>query len=344
MKHAPGILSLLVVTAGITCHCAAREADGTLGLIRYPHNGRPVMITPTGTFEAILQEEAHLTLSGAGGTTDLEVAWSPLPGGLKHGLCRATAPLSPGAHALHAKTEGGGDTNIRSVYVLEAFPENYRVAHITDLHIGRDPGADRDSGTVREAIETVNTADAAFVLITGDVTDQGEPAQFASFLELLDRCSAPTYVVVGNHDRKDNHYQAFFGPSTYTFTFGSDGYLAFDTKDFLIADEMDGQNGLLHLYRRQLRASRWSIGFTHRYDVSMGMRAQLSLFVDDPLDYLVYGHYHREPGEGDGIPWGNTRHIMTPAAVDGKMRFLLVDAEGVKALETISSASEPGSP
>ncbi|OQB27423.1 MAG: hypothetical protein BWY09_03190 [Candidatus Hydrogenedentes bacterium ADurb.Bin179] len=107
---------------------------------------------------------------------------------------------------------------------------------------------------------------------------------------------------------------------------------------------MDGQNGLLHLYRRQLRASRWSIGFTHRYDVSMGMRAQLSLFVDDPLDYLVYGHYHREPGEGDGIPWGNTRHIMTPAAVDGKMRFLLVDAEGVKALETISSASEPGSP
>jgi len=265
MKRSPGALLLFVVAAGITVNCAAREADGTLGLLRYPNNGRPAIITPAATFESILEEEARLTLSGEGGTTELEVAWTSLPGGLKRGVCRAVTPLSPGAHALHATTAAGTDTNVRSVYVVEAFPESYKVAHITDLHIGRAPGPVLNTA-IQDIIEAINTTDTAFALITGDLTENGESSEFLSFLEILDTCNAPTFVVAGNHDRRDGHYQQFFGLSTYVFTFGDDGYLAFDTKDFLIADEMDSQNGLLHLYRRQIRASRWSIGFTHRYD------------------------------------------------------------------------------
>ncbi len=321
---------------------AARNPDGTLGFLKLPNNGVPVIIRSDAAFEAVLEKEATLTLSGGGGTTALEVSWSSLPGGLQQGRCKAPGPLSPGVYALHAETASSTDINTRSVYVVDTFPESYQIAHITDLHLGRFPESHPNSGLFQEIIETVNTSDAVFALITGDVTDNAEPVQFRQFLEQLDRCRLPTFVVAGNHDRTANTYQRFFGSSAYTFTFGEDGYLAFDTKDFLIADEMSAQNGLLYSYRRQIRAGRWSIGFTHRYDVAMGMRAQLCLFVDDPLDFLIYGHYHREPGEGDGIPWGTTRPIMTPAAVDGMMRFLQVNASGVKALETLTLPADTG--
>ncbi len=325
------ILFYILVIAGKS---NARNADGTLGLLRTPNNGTPVILTAGNTFEVVLEGEAKLTLSGNAGTLGLDVAWSSLPGGLKRGQCAARMSLTPGFYTIHAETATGIDTNNRSVYVLDKFPESYQIAHITDLHIGGSSTPDTKTDLLQSVIETLNTSDAAFALITGDLTENGDPAEFQHVLELLDTCRMPTYVVAGNHDRKDNNYQKFFGPLPYAFLFGEDGYLAFDTKDFLIADEMREQNGLLHFYRRQLRAARWSIGFTHRYDIAMGIRTQLCLFVDDPLDYLFYGHYHRDPGEKDGIPWGNTRHILTPAAVDGMMRFVEIGPSNVKVLET----------
>ena len=70
----------------------------------------------------------------------------------------------------------------------------------------------------------------------------------------------------------------------------------------------------------------------------MGVRAQMILFVDDPLDYFVCGHTHREPGERDGIPWGITRLVMTPAAIDGKLRLMQVDNAGLLGMETLSAS------
>ena len=71
----------------------------------------------------------------------------------------------------------------------------------------------------------------------------------------------------------------------------------------------------------------------------MGIRAQLTLFVDDPLDYVLYGHYHREADDQDGIPWGKTKIIMTPAAINGQFRIVTVDPNGLHPQETIQAAS-----
>lgn len=317
----------------------ARNADGTLGLILIPNNGIPAIMDPQGTFEAVLEEEAALSLSNGSGEWPLAVDWSRRPDGKSLGLCHLETPIPAGAYTLQAKAGDRTDSNLRSIYVLEAFPEAYQVAHITDIHTGTTRHTRPDEEIIAEVIEAINASEAAFALVTGDLTENGEPEQFRDFLALLDTCRLPTFVVPGNHDRQDSHYQHFFGPLTYRFFFGPDGYLAFDTKDFMIADEMSGQDGLLHLYRRQMRAARWSIGFTHRYDVTMGVRAQITLFVDDPLDYIVCGHTHREPGEQDGIPWGSTRLVMTPAAIDGKLRFLKVDNGGVQGMETTSTTA-----
>lgn len=333
---------LILLLTGCICGIAsARNDDGTLGLLQLPNNGVPSILDTQGSFTAVLRQKAELSLSGAEGDLSLETTWSQLPGGMAMAVCKPATPPPPGVYALHAATENGTDINMRAVYIRDTFPESYQCAHITDVHIGKTGRPRSDTETFTTIIEAVNASEAAFALITGDLTEGGEPEQFQRFIDLLDLCLLPTFVVPGNHDRKADNYQRFFGPLTYYFTFGKDGYLAFDTKDYLIADEMSGQDGLLHFYRRQIRASRWSIGFTHRYEVSMGLRAQITLFVDDPLDYLLYGHVHREAGEQDGIPWGNTRAIITPAAIDGKFRFLQVDGNGVHPMETIDTTQEP---
>jgi hypothetical protein len=119
-----------------------------------------------------------------------------------------------------------------------------------------------------------------------------------------------------------------FGPTVYAFDYGPDGYLVFDTKDYLTADALGPQVGDLQRLRRAIKPARWSIGVSHRYWTDMSMRSQLVLFVDDPLDGFVFGHFHRGL-EQDRVPWGTTPIIATPAAVDGAWRLILVTQTGI---------------
>lgn len=218
------------------------------------------------------------------------------------------------------------DRTERAVFLLQEFPEYYVVGHVSDLHVGREGAA----ATLRSIVDLLNQSDAAFVLLTGDLTDQGEPDQFRAVLEVLDTCKLPTFVCPGNHDRTADNYTRFFGPLTYMFAFGQDGYLSFDTKDYCVADGLGVQDSLLERYRRAIKPCRWSVGFTHRYDPTMGMRAQLILFVDNPLDFLLFGHWHREnTAEEKTVPWGGTRVSVVPAAVDGQFRLLDMTARGL---------------
>ena len=340
MKDFRNILVLVAVLHGsLILPAESRELGGRLGLIRLPNNGVPVITTPGASFQVTLTEEATLALTSGGASYGVSPEWTLLPNGLMQAQCTVPDATPSGEYALDAATGEQEDSNLRSVYILEAIPESYTVAHITDTHIGTTRHPRDASAIIGDVIEATNASDATFVLITGDLTENGEMEQFQQFLDILDGCKLPTFVISGNHDRQSRNYEDFFGPLTYAFWFGNDGYLAFDTKDYIVADELGEQDGLLHFYRRQLKSARWSIGFTHRYELTMGVRAQLILFVDDPLDYLIYGHYHREAGDQDGIPWGQTAFIMTPAAINGEFRLIAVDDQGLHAQETIHAAS-----
>ncbi|MDJ1159406.1 phosphodiesterase [Chelatococcus sp. SYSU_G07232] len=80
------------------------------------------------------------------------------------------------------------------------------IAQITDLHIATD--AHRAYGLVdtHAFAERIVHAVAALeprpdvVLITGDVVDRGEAAEYARAAALMARLSMPAYVVPGNHD------------------------------------------------------------------------------------------------------------------------------------------------
>ena len=130
--------------------------------------------------------------------------------------------------------------------------------------------------------------------------------------------------------------QNFFEVLWYQFRFGRDGYLVYDTKDFRIADELGEQDGALQVLREQLMEpaedggpSRWSIGVSHRGGRAQGMRSQFVLFVDNPLDFLVGGHTHRDSRPGQKVSWGTTPVLVTAAAKNGAVRLVHVGPNGI---------------
>jgi len=321
-------VAFLAATAAV-----GRQPDGTLGLVRVPNNGVPAIVTPGGVFDATLTARAsaiRLVSENGEARPALTVTWREMPGGLFLAHCTVAGHAPPGTYALEADAGGNTDRNVRSVYVRKSFPEYYLIAHLTDTHVGSERHPRPAADIFRDAVEVANESAAAFALVTGDLTEGGEAGQFRTFIEILDTCTLPTFVCSGNHDRKAHNYEKAFGPDTYMFRFGEDGYIAFDTKDFVVADSIGPQDADLEVFRRAVKGARWAIGFSHRYEPDMGIRCQLVLFVDNPLDHFIFGHYHRAGIDVEvPFPWGQTPITVTPATVDGYMRVIDVSAKGV---------------
>ena len=318
----------------------ARDAAGLLSTIVTPNEGVPAIVTAGATFDAVLTAQGRLSLRDGSRDIALSAEWLPWPGGRHIARCTVPVETSAGAYTIAVTGEAVDDSVVRAVWVVDAFPETYGIVHLTDTHVGSDRHPRSSTDIFRDLIHYVNESDAAFAVITGDLTEGGEAAQFQQFLVVLNTCTKPTFVCAGNHDRQALHYEEALGPLTYWFTYGAgdttDGYLVFDTKDFMVAGELDGQDGLLQRYRRAIMPCRWRIGLTHRYEVDMGMRSQLTLFADNPLDYLIYGHWHHEnKTNAEAMPWPGVRATVTPAAINGSVRLFrigrAVEGAGIEA-------------
>jgi predicted phosphodiesterase len=326
---------VLIAAAILACFsAAARQPDGTLGLIRTPNNGIPAMVAPGGQFDVVVEQRADLRLAAGQDGPPLEAEWVDLPGGMFRARCTAPADAALGMYAIVATAGGSTDRNERAVYVRKDFPDYYVVAHLTDTHVGSDRHPRPAADIFRDAINAANGSEAAFVAISGDLTESGQIEQFREFMAVMDECQLPTLVCPGNHDRDGLVYEQVFGPMTYGFFFGKDGYVVFDTKDYVTADDLGAQNADLEVLRQQIKPCRWAIGVTHRYEPAQSMRSQLILFVDNPLDHLMFGHQHRaRENDPKQVPWKTTPMTMTPATVDGFMRLYDISDKEVRPRE-----------
>jgi 3',5'-cyclic AMP phosphodiesterase CpdA len=72
------------------------------------------------------------------------------------------------------------------------------LAHLSDLHVGRDAATDREAARVRDALLAARVDE---VLITGDVTHRGRASELATFERLFAPLRDRLLVVPGNHDR-----------------------------------------------------------------------------------------------------------------------------------------------
>jgi hypothetical protein len=321
MKYLGILLCFLTAFAAV-----ARTPESALGLIQAPHNGWPAVVRPGDSFEAVLQQPAGLRLVRPEAALSIALEVTPTPTGTYRVDVPADAPL--GAYALEAEADGVTDTTVRAVYVVGAVPESYVVAHIAAPAVGVSAQEEPHpaAAALRAAVQTANSAGANLCIVTGNLTQSGQPAEFRDVLALLDTCAAPTYVAPGPADDASGQYRQHLGEADGVFWYGPDGYLAIDTTLPLPVDPLGDDLARLQIRRRAIKPARWSIGLAARYVPRMSMRAQLILFADDALDYLLVSEIEAL-GEEVVLPWPKTIGITPPKGEPGVL--LQVTPQGI---------------
>jgi predicted phosphodiesterase len=95
-------------------------------------------------------------------------------------------------------------------------PDGRRFVVLTDIHVGSKAGSALAPG----AISDINAIEPEFVVIPGDITEDGEPEQFASVKSILDGLRCPYYVVPGNHDAVQRSTREANGAELFADAFG----------------------------------------------------------------------------------------------------------------------------
>lgn len=98
---------------------------------------------------------------------------------------------------------------------------------ITDTHYYQN-----QSGYLKQIEENREKWDIDFVIITGDVVQNGLKESYDLYLEDLKNITIPVYTVIGNHDIYNNGYDIYkkvIGRTVYDFMIGKNQFIFLDT-------------------------------------------------------------------------------------------------------------------
>ncbi len=191
-----------------------------------------------------------------------------------------------------------------------------RIAHLSDVHFGKI----EHPGVVDALVEEVNAEPFDLVVVSGDLTQRATERQFQDARAMLDRFTAPTLVVPGNHDVRAwwhqpfervfdsaRRFKQFITPDvTPQFTarglavFGLDSAHGLTIKGGKIrprhleemaaffAAQDSGDFRVLVLHHHLLRLK--ELG---GHDVARGARRALAIAEASGVDLVLCGHLHR---------------------------------------------------
>jgi 3',5'-cyclic AMP phosphodiesterase CpdA len=206
--------------------------------------------------------------------------------------------------------------------------------HLTDTHLvtpghalyGNDPAQ-----RLQQAIDSINRehADAAFVVVTGDLAHRGEPEAYAELRERLSTLNTPVHLLVGNHDDRGHFLEAFTQTPTTDDGFVQYAYTASGFRHIALDSNEPGVSwGVFCERRARWLADELSAGeplpvhlFIHHPPFGVGIPPmdRISLLDAGPLRealvphakrirHLFFGHLHRPlAGSWMGIPTSTIR-------------------------------------
>ncbi len=318
-------LALLVAVAGMA------EA------IEWPRLGRPAVLLPGGLLEVGSREEGALSLEQGGRLTPLKTNWSKAPGAILQG--RATVPedIAPGIYALQLESAGGASSRSGAVHVLAEMPEEYSIAIVRGaLSVG---GAAAVAPLPVDLSTRLREAQVQVVLMLGPLTHTGTDEEYQALETLIAELGLPVFLCPDRSDLRGDDFREQFGNPIYGAAIGRDGFLFLGAG--LPAEDPRTQESLgeAYLLRRALRASRWSIGVAGAYGLEWDLRAQIALFVDDPLNALIAGSV--APGLGATVPWGRTAFVLPAEGPRETITVISVTAIGIRPRKEVEPEQAP---
>jgi len=265
-------------------------------------------------------------------------------------------------------TASGGisDRTRKSVQVLPTRKTSYYFAHVTDLHMPThifypDYGYNTDSTEVvdfREVIQDLNLIRPEFVLLTGDLVNQGELEEFENMRvysktkRVLGELEVPVYVTAGNHDiggwtgtpppagsaRKfwwknfgwswlDNTSTSWpYNTQDYSFDYGPVHYVgleAYDNYDNYLYN-IYGANSFTNHQMQWLQIDLTNSGAStnvlfHHYDFDDELNLS-SLGINMAL----WGHIHYDSGSISNQPY----NLATRSTCDGNRSYRIIRVNG----------------
>jgi 3',5'-cyclic-AMP phosphodiesterase len=210
------------------------------------------------------------------------------------------------------------------------------IAQISDMHVLRAGtrlfGALDTFGSLARCVEHVNRLPTRpdAILVTGDMTNDGEAADYEALVRLLDRLAMPYYPIPGNHDDREHMRWAFrhlgllptTGPLHYTVEHLPIRLIALDT---VIPGQTHGHLGAAQLdwLEATLRAApdRPTIVFLHHPPFPTGIDHMDAIRLTDSdalravitghaqVERVACGHLHR----AIQVRWAGTVAVTAPS-------------------------------
>ena len=263
-------------------------------------------------------------------------------------------------------TVAGGieDISRNAVSVIPEFKDDYYFIHITDPHLPthiflRDGATVNDSAEMvdlREVIKDINIINPEFVVLTGDLVNEGELEEHQHFRyftraqRILTELDVPFFLTSGNHDlggwtstpppdgTARRTWWQFFGwkrlndpppgapcyTQNYSFDYGPVHYIGLEAYDNYDGwrDEIYGAtsftSGQMQWLNDNLAAASGSVSQVMFYHYDFKWELDLDVLG---VEMALWGHTHQDTGDIDG---GYPYNISTRAICDGNRSYRLI--------------------
>lgn len=257
------------------------------------------------------------------------------------------------------------DDVANAVKVIDQYKDDYYFVHLTDTHLPghtfyQDPGYETDHSELDdlyEVIKDINLIRPEFVLLTGDLINEGELEDFECLrnhtltVELLQKFEVPVYIVPGNHDlggwdatpppqgTARREWWRFFGwrqreiPPTkteylthdYSFDYGNTHYVgleAYDNYDGYMYDVYGNESFIpsqMAWLNNDIAAAgdKTKVLFYH-YD----FKGEMNLSTLG-ADMALWGHTHKDSDDAT-----HPYNISTASVCDTKRTFRVIRVNG----------------
>ncbi len=209
-----------LISSGLI-ECEISKAD-TVTVVQRPLLNIPSIVVPGEILfiecfasDVTTDWDAELFLDDI--TIELSISQSDYDSDLEKWTLQAVIPTVDyyELYDLRVTASGGiSDDVTNSVKIIDHYKDDYYFIQITDTHLPGhlfygDEGYETDDSEIddlNEVIKDINLLNPEFVLLTGDLINEGELEDFECLrhhtktVELLEKFEVPVYIVPGNHD------------------------------------------------------------------------------------------------------------------------------------------------